>query len=85
MARRAPADSHTFGFAPGNGNDDINDFRQSDGVKIDASAYGFTSLVDMMITFDGVGTRIDFDTTNSVTLVGFADPNALHASDFVLA
>ena len=75
----------TFVFAPGNGNDDINDFRQSDADQIDVSAYGFTSLVDMTITFDGSNTRIDFDATNSLTLVGFADPSALHASDFLFA
>ena len=34
----------TFAFAPGNGNDDINDFRQSDHDKIDVSPYGFTTL-----------------------------------------
>ena len=43
----------TFVFAPGNGNDDINDFRQSDGDKIDVSAYGFDSIDDMMITDTG--------------------------------
>ena len=75
----------TFAFAPGNGNDDINDFRQSDHDRIDVTAYGFTSLDDMMMTVDGANTRIDFDATNSVTLVGFADPSALHASDFIFA
>jgi hypothetical protein len=40
----------TFVFASGNGNDDINDFRQSDGDKIDVSAYGFHSIADMVIT-----------------------------------
>ena len=39
----------------------------------------------MMMTVDGANTRIDFDATNSVTLVGFADPSALHASDFIFA
>jgi serralysin len=75
----------TFVFAPGNGADFIHDLRQGDHDRIDVSAYGFSSLVDMMITFDGVNTRIDFDATNSVTLVGFADPSALHASDFIFA
>jgi len=75
----------TFVFAPGNGNDDIGDFRQSDGDRIDVSAYGFTSLVDMMITFDGANTKIAFDASNSVTLFGFTDPAALTASDFIFA
>ena len=39
----------TFVVAPGSGNDDINDFRQSDHDRIDVNAYGFTSLVDMTI------------------------------------
>ena len=34
----------TFTFAPGSGNDDINDFRQNDHDKIDVSAYGFDSM-----------------------------------------
>ena len=59
-------------------------FRQSDGDRIDVSAYGFTSL-DMMITFDGANTKIGFGANNSVTLVGFADPSALRASDFMFA
>ena len=75
----------TFVFAPANGDDFIHAFRQSDHDMIDVSAYGFTSLVDMTITFDGANTKIDFDATNSVTLVGFVDPSALHASDFIFA
>jgi len=75
----------TFAFAPGNGNDDINDFRQSDHDRIDVSAYGFSSLVDMMITFDGANTRIAFDAADSVTLVGFGGPSALRDSDFIFA
>ena len=58
----------TFVFAPGNGNDDIGDFRQSDGDKIDVSAYGFHNLAQMMITFTGTDTTIAFDANNSVTL-----------------
>ena len=73
----------TFVFAPGNGNDDIGDFRQSDHDRIDVSAYGFHNLAQMMITFTGTDTTIAFDATNSVTLVGFAGP--LHESDFLLA
>ena len=74
-----------FIFAPGNGNDDINDFRQSDHDKIDVRAYGFHGIADMVITDTGADTRIAFDATNSVTLVGFGDPNLLHASDFIFA
>src|SRR5260370_357042 len=47
----------TFVFAPGSGNDDINDFRQSDHDKIDVSAYGFHNLADMTITAAGRGNR----------------------------
>jgi Ca2+-binding RTX toxin-like protein len=75
----------TFVFAPGNGNDSIYDFRQSDGDRIDVSAYKFQSLTEMMITFDGTNTKIGFDANDSVTLVGFADPSALRPSDFILA
>ena len=75
----------TFVFAPGNGNDDINDFRQSDRDRIDVSAYGFHSIADMMITDTGADTKIAFDATNSVTLVGFGDPSVLQASDFIFA
>jgi len=75
----------TFVFAPGNGNDDINDFRQGDGDRIDVSAYGFQSLTQMMITEVGGDTRIGFDATNSVTLIGFSDPAALRPQDFILA
>jgi len=81
----AKTGADTFVFAPGSGNDDIGDFRQSDGDRIDVSAYGFTSLVDMMITFDGANTKIAFDASNSVTLFGFTDPAALTASDFIFA
>ena len=76
----------TFVFAPGNGNDDINDFRQSDHDKIDVSAYGFHNIADMTITSDGGGnTKIAFDANDSVTLVGISDPHTLHPSDFLLA
>jgi Ca2+-binding RTX toxin-like protein len=75
----------TFVFAPGSGNDYIGDFRQSDGDKIDVSAYGFHSLVNMMITFDGANTKISFDANDSVTLVGFGSTGALQTSDFKLA
>ena len=64
----------TFVFAPGNGDDNVHDFRQSDHDRIDVSAYGFDSLADMTIIDTGADTRIEFDATNSVTLVGFGDP-----------
>jgi hypothetical protein len=73
----------TFVFATGNGTDDIGDFRQRDGDRIDVSAYGFTSLVDMMVTFDGANTKIAFDANDSVTLTGFA--GTLRPADFVFA
>jgi hypothetical protein len=73
----------TFAFAPGNGNDDINDFRQSDHDRIDVSAYGFHSLAEMTITSTGTDTTIAFDATDRVTLVGFA--GHLQESDFLLA
>jgi serralysin len=75
----------TYAFAPGSGDDDINDFRQSDGDRIDVHAYGFTHLEDMTITGDGHNTTISFDDASSVTLVGFADPDALHVTDFLFA
>jgi serralysin len=75
----------SFVFAPGNGNDDINDFRQSDHDRIDVSAYGFHSLADMTIIDTGADTRIEFDAINSATLVGISDPSLLQASDFVFA
>ena len=75
----------TFVFAPGNGNDDINDFRQSDHDRIDVSAYGFHGLADMTISAVGGDTKIAFDANNSVTLVGFNDPSTLHAWDFIFA
>jgi hypothetical protein len=75
----------TFVFAPGNGVDDINDFRQSDHDRIDVRAYGFHGIADMTITADGGGnTKIAFDANDSVTLVGISDPQILHASDFLL-
>ena len=75
----------TFVFAPGNGADVVYDFRQSDGDKIDVSAYGFNTLADMLITDMGDDTTIGFDATNSVTLIGFGDPSVLQASDFLFA
>ncbi len=86
MANAGPVStgSDTFVFAPGNGGGVIHDFRQSDHDRINVSAYDFTSLADMTITFDGANTRFDFDANNSVTLVGFIDPGALHPSDSCL-
>jgi serralysin len=39
----------------------------------------------MTITGDGHNTTISFDDASSVTLVGFADPHALHMADFPFA
>ena len=39
----------------------------------------------MMITDTGADTKIEFDATNSVTLVGFGDPSFLQESDFLFA
>ena len=39
----------------------------------------------MTIIDTGADTRIEFDATNSVTLVGFGDPGVLQASDFIFA
>ena len=75
----------TFVFAPGNGNDNINDFRQSDHDRIDVSAYGFHSIADLTITGTGTDTVIAFDAADSVTLVGVSDPTVLQASDFIFA
>ena len=61
----------TFVFAPGNGDDFVYDLRQSDHDRIDVSAYGFHGLADMTIIDTGADTRIEFDATNSLTLVGF--------------
>jgi Ca2+-binding RTX toxin-like protein len=74
----------TFVFKPNSGTDYINDFRQSDGDKIDVSAYGFDDITDMTITAIGGNTNIAFDGTDSVTLVGFSDPSLLHNNDFIL-
>ena len=57
----------------------------SDGDRIDVRACGFTHVEDMMITGDGHDTTISFDDVSSVTLVGFADPHALHLTDFLFA
>jgi len=75
----------TFVFAPGNGADVVYDFRQSDGDRIDVSAYGFDDLGDMTITGTGTDTVIAFDTTDSVTLAGLLDPSVLQAADFLFA
>ena len=75
----------TFAFAPGNGADFVYDLRQGDHDRIDVSAWGFQSLADMTIVDTGADTRIEFDATNSVTLVGLGDPGVLQASDFIFA
>src|SRR5215813_126389 len=75
----------TFIFGPNNGTDFVGDFRQSDGDKIDVSAYGFASMAAMTFTALGGDTKVGFDANNSVTLMGISDPNTLHASDFIFA
>jgi serralysin len=75
----------TFVFAPGNGDDNVYDFRQSDYDRIDVSAFGFQSIADLTFIDTGADTRIEFDAANSVTLVGFGDPGVLQASDFIFA
>ena len=74
-----------FAFAPGNGDDTIHDFRQSDHDKIDVRAYGFHNLAQLTVTGVGGDARIAFDATDSVTLVGFGDPSHLRSSDFIFA
>ena len=49
------------------------------------SAYGFHSFVDLSIIDTGGDTRIEFDATNSVILVGLGDAGVLQASDFIFA
>jgi hypothetical protein len=68
-----------------NGADFVHDLRQSDHDRIDVSAYGFESIADLTFIDTGADTRIEFDATNSVTLVGFGDPGVLQASDFIFA
>ena len=75
----------TFVFAANNGADDIGDFRQADHDRIDVRAWGIHSLADLTIVDAGADTRIEFDATNSVTLVGFGDPAILQPSDFLFA
>jgi hypothetical protein len=50
-----------------------------------SAPWGFQSLADMTIVDTGADTRIEFDATNSVTLVGFGDPAVLQAADFIFA
>ena len=69
-----------FFFAPGTGNDTIEDFVVADGDKIDLQAYGYASLADLeetpgaSITFDEGGsgdTVIQFNNNgDSLTIVG---------------
>jgi hypothetical protein len=39
----------------------------------------------MTIIDTGADTRIEFDATNSVTLIGLSDPSVLQGSDFIFA
>jgi len=75
----------TFVFAPNGGNDMIDDFRSSDGDRIDVRAWGFHSVADMTITAVETGTHIAFDQSDGVTLSGIFDPATLHQTDFLFA
>ncbi len=87
LQKSAPATTaaDTFVFTPNRGNDMIDDFRSSDGDKIDVSAWGFHGLGDMTITAVESGTHIAFDQNDGVTLSGILDPATLHQSDFLFA
>jgi serralysin len=74
-----------FVFAPNGGNDMIDDFRSSDGDRIDVRAWGFHSLGDMTISAVESGTHIAFDQNDGVTLSGIFDPATLQQSDFLFA
>ena len=88
MSAAAIGGADTFVFAPVGGDDFIHDFRQSDGDMIDVSAYGFSSIGDMTLSDLGADTLIEFGASgadNSVTLLGFDDPNQLTNVDFIFA
>jgi serralysin len=85
VAATALTGADTFVFAQGGGHDDINDFRQSDGDRIDVSAWGFTHLEDMTFTSDGANITVIFDAGSSVKLAGIGDFHTLQASDFLFA
>ncbi|SHK05824.1 type I secretion C-terminal target domain (VC_A0849 subclass) [Shimia gijangensis] len=71
------SEADTFLFAPGDGNDLVNDFSYSDGDRIDVSAYGFTSTAEFAsISFDGTNTVIDLNGVDTITLAN-ADLTAL--------
>jgi Ca2+-binding RTX toxin-like protein len=72
-----------FVFKPASGNDLVFDFRDTDHDKIDVSGYGYHGIGQLNITGSGSDTQIDFGGGNSVTLVGWADPTQLSASDFI--
>ncbi|HEX5454481.1 MAG TPA: hypothetical protein VFX06_11870, partial [Stellaceae bacterium] len=72
-----------FVFGPGSGADKIEDFRQSDGDRIDVSAYGFTNLASIpSITASGSTTLINFGSGN-VELVNFT--GTLTSADFIFS
>ena len=73
----------TFVFKPNSGADVIEDFRQSDGDKIDVSAYGFTNLASIpSITASGSTTLINFGSGN-VELLNFT--GTLTSADFIFS
>jgi Ca2+-binding RTX toxin-like protein len=73
----------TFVFKPGSFADVIEDFRQSDGDKIDVSGYGFTDFASIQGDIRAVGstTLINFGGSNNVELVNFT--GTLTGADFI--
>jgi serralysin len=68
--------------------DSINDFRHSDGDRIDVSNFGFTEISQLSIVATGDGNSridipLDFNGTLQITLVNIPDPASLVASDFI--
>jgi hypothetical protein len=83
MSSSAKGGADTFVFAPNNGTDFVEDFRQTDNDKIDLTAFGFHDISDLNMSGNGANTVIDFGGGNTVTLVGIPDPSVLTDSDFI--
>ena len=73
-----------FVFKPNSGTDFIEDFRHSDGDRIDVSAYGYTGFSQLALSENGSDAVLDFGGGNSVTLIG-VDHTTLVAADFNFA
>lgn len=98
VAVGATTGADTFVFCKYGGDDTINDFRHSDGDRIDVSARGITSLAGLSLIASGSDTLIAFQAASlglasagaaiasgdSVTVVGVR-PAELQASDFLFA